>query len=208
VKYEKMNHNDEQERCAGGIMKSFYVLLLLVAFSVIASGQSAISNQIGSAKLPFTLEITAELDKQHPNDWDFVNSAEKVVNVGSMIVVGIRKTNISDHEIIKWPEIGGPFGDHFEIRDSNGNVVEWKKLDNSRIGGEARITGTKDMVMQPEEIRIDTAPLSTWFDMSQPGTYTIQISQHISNDPASDVVKSNIITLTVLPADDKQPAKQ
>lgn len=189
-------------------MKSFYVLLLLVAFSVIASGQSAISNQIGSAKLPFTLEITAELDKQHPNDWDFVNSAEKVVNVGSMIVVGIRKTNISDHEIIKWPEIGGPFGDHFEIRDSNGNVVEWKKLDNSRIGGEARITGTKDMVMQPEEIRIDTAPLSTWFDMSQPGTYTIQISQHISNDPASDVVKSNIITLTVLPADDKQPAKQ
>jgi hypothetical protein len=44
--------------------------------------------------------------------------------------------------------------------------------------------------------------------MSAPGIYTVQASAHISDDPNSGVVKSNIITITVLPADNTPPAKQ
>jgi hypothetical protein len=38
--------------------------------------------------------------------------------------------------------------------------------------------------------------------------HLIQVSECVSNDPASDVVKSNIITVTVLPADDPAPTQQ
>jgi len=43
------------------------------------------------------------------------------------------------------------------------------------------------------------------FDMSQPGSYTVQVGQHISNDPNSPEVESNVITITVLPAEEAQP---
>jgi len=43
--------------------------------------------------------------------------------------------------------------------------------------------------------------------MSQPGTYTIQVSAHTSNDPKSEVVKSNIITVTVLPKPESDDPK-
>jgi hypothetical protein len=181
-------------------MKIIYGLLLLVCASVTTSSQSADSKQTDQTGPQFTLTISL-----YQTNSDEENTAEQVLKFGSSVSLRIRKTNISNHEIIKYPETGGPFGDHFDIRDSTGNLVEWKKLDNSRIGGEARITGTNDMVLQPGESKVDYAPLSSWFNLSQPGTYTIQVSSHISNDLASDVVKSNIITVTILPADSKPP---
>jgi hypothetical protein len=64
------------------------------------------------------------------------------------------------------------------------------------------------MVLRPGESKIDYAQVSDWYDMTKPGTYTIQVSAHVTNDPKSDVVKSNIITVTVLPADDPPTAQQ
>jgi hypothetical protein len=55
--------------------------------------------------------------------------------------------------------------------------------------------------MQPGENKIDFIPLGNELDMSKPGTYTIQASAHVFDDPKSDVVKSNIITITVVPLD-------
>jgi len=47
----------------------------------------------------------------------------------------------------------------------------------------------------------------TWTNapQSQPGSYTVQVGQHISNDPNSPEVESNVITITVLPAEEAQP---
>jgi hypothetical protein len=36
-------------------------------------------------------------------------------------------------------------------------------------------------------------------DVTRPGQYSIQIQRRDSNEPASSMVKSNIITITVLP---------
>jgi len=37
------------------------------------------------------------------------------------------------------------------------------------------------------------------FDMSKPGTYTVQVSRGISSDEKKGAVKSNQITITVTP---------
>jgi len=101
----------------------------------------------------------------------------------------------------------GASGYMFDVRDGNGNLVEYRKrkdlTDGMTMfsGGENRMAGTKDMVLQPGESKINFEPLSNSYEMDKPGTYTIQVSEHISNDPASDVVKSNIITITVVPRD-------
>lgn len=59
------------------------------------------------------------------------------------------------------------------------------------------------MVLEPGETSLVSAPLGDWFDLSRPGKYTVQVSEHVSNDPASEVIKSNIIKITVLPSDPK-----
>jgi hypothetical protein len=44
--------------------------------------------------------------------------------------------------------------------------------------------------------------------MSKPGTYAIQASAHISDDPKSSVVKSNIVTVTVQEPDSSDVTPQ
>ncbi len=179
-------------------MRIFYAFLMLAGTFATAFSQSAALKETGDSKPPFTLTISA-----NPTNPALEDAADQAVKSGSPVMLRIRKTNISDREIVKWPKTGGPFGDSFEVRDSSGNLAELRKSNEvaTKTGGEVRIRGTKDMVLQPGESKIDYAQVSDWYDMSQPGTYTIQVSAHITNDPKSDVVKSNIITVAVLPPD-------
>jgi hypothetical protein len=126
---------------------------------------------------------------------------DSTVKDGLYVTLRIKKTNTSDHEITKWPQTGEPFGDHIEVRDSSGALVGPRKSSGPAIfwGGEARLSGTKDMVLQPGESKIDFARVGSWFDLRKPGTYTIQVSQHVSSDPDSAVVKSNKVTITITP---------
>lgn len=186
-------------------MKIVYALLLLTGAYVAASSQSPGSGQTGDEKAPFTLTISAEPTIPTPE-----HITEPVVMAGSAPVLEIRKTNTSDHEIIKWSMAVTSRGGYiYEMRDSSGNLVEPRKSNtvNYLSGGEERLRGTKDMVLQPGESKIDIAPLGNWYDLS-PGTYTIQVSSHTTNDPNSDVVKSNIITVTVIPANSNPTAKE
>lgn len=186
-------------------MKKTYVLLMFLCASAAASSQSATPSHVGGTGLPFTIEITANLDTNHPNEWDFANRAETTVKAGSMVVVAIRKTNISDHEIAKQSETGL----RYDVRDGNGNLIENKKSDKADGmgqailgGGEATLIGAKDTVLKPGESKVVAARMSDVYEeIVQPGTYTIQVSEHVSDDPASEVVRSNKITITVLPPD-------
>jgi hypothetical protein len=186
-------------------MRIFYAVLLLLVASVVADGQSSEPNQNGDDHPPFTLTISAS-----PTNPALEDLADQGVKVGATVMLRIRKTNVSDREIVKWPATGGPFGDSFEVRDGSGNLVEHRKSNKvgTSGGGEGRLKGTKDVVLQPGESKVDLAPISDWYDMSTPGTYTVQVSGHITDDPKSDVVKSNIIKITVLPADGPPPTQQ
>jgi hypothetical protein len=194
----------------GEAMEAIQAFLMLcaslTAFSAI--GQSEFSKQTVADNPPFKLEITANLDNGHSNVWDFANSAQTVVKAGSMIVVAVRKTNISDHEIDKGSCVGDASGyrcgGHYDVWDSRGNLADPKKPRMSFIGGgPGHLIGTKDNVLQPGESNIDRGNVSEAFDISKPGTYTIQLWQHVANDPRSDEVRSNIITVTVLPVGGK-----
>ncbi len=182
---------------------------LLLGASLTVAGQSEFPKQTEAVNPPFKLEITANLDKEHSNVWDFVNSAETTVKAGSMVVVAIRKTNISDHEISKSTCTGTHSSYYIDVHDSNGNLVGLRKPNEVMMIGDGHgghLSGTKDNVLQPGESMIDRDLVGRWLDMSPPGTYTIQVSAHVTNDPKSDVVKSNIITVTVLPKpEDAEP---
>jgi hypothetical protein len=174
-------------------MESVCALLLLGASSAIF-GQSDLSKQPHAVNPPFKLEITANLEKEHSNVWDFVNSAETTVTDGSMVVIAIRKTNISDHEIGKSTYAGSHSSYYIDVHDSNGNPVGLRKPNEVKVrrddhGG--HLLGAKDNVLRPGESMIDRDRVDKWLNMSAPGTYTVQVSEHISNDSASDVVKSN-----------------
>lgn len=119
-------------------MEAIQAFLMLCA-SLTAVGQSEFSTQSVAAKPPFKLEITANLDNGHSDVWDFANSAQTFVTAGSIIVVAVRKTNISDHEIDKASCVGDASGYRcgglYEVRDSRGNLIEPRKPRVKFIGG-------------------------------------------------------------------------
>jgi len=191
-------------------MKEIYALLLLGS-SLTASCQSELSKQTVADNPPFKLEITANIEKDHSLNWDFANSAQTVVKAGSMIVVAIRKTNISNNEIEKKTHTDEFCCYYYDVRDSHGNLVGPRKPSKVILKGDdrgAHLAGTQGNLLHPGESIIDRGRLDDGYDMSRPGTYTIQISAHVANDPKSEVVKSNIITVSVLPAGDPPPAQQ
>jgi len=181
-------------------MKLIHALLILGSLSVITSTQFAITQEASMPKPPFKLEISGRRDSNDPSGWDFANNAGITLRAGSMFEFCIRKTNVSDHEIDKW-SAGGPT---LDLLDSSGHPVKRREPNPSRAitgGGPDMLVGTKDNKLQPGETRMQWSPLSSDLDISQPGTYTVQESEHVTNDPASPVIKSNIITFTVLPPD-------
>jgi hypothetical protein len=191
-------------------MTNIRALLLLACIMLTASSRAAFSQQTGETKAPFTLEITPNHIEGDSNEWDFANSAAGTVKAGEMIMIGIRKTNNSNHEVFQiWWSLGT-----YEVRDSSGNLVGIKRDDPDLLlfgEGRAHLIGTKDNVLQPGKTNLTQDVLFNGregLDMSKPGTYTVQLLEHISNDPASKMIKSNIITITVLPADEPPPAQK
>lgn len=182
-------------------MRIIHTLSLLVVSGILCTG-SAISQQSGSANSPFTLEITVNHMEGDSLHWDFANTTQKDLKAGSLVEVRVRKANRSDHDLPKSPADGGPYPYKFEIRDNQGNLLE-PKVPHGWIksGGPGLLRGSKDMFLQPGESEESSAQVSNWYDMSKPGIYTIQVLQHISNDPTSAVVQSNVIKIRVLPAE-------
>jgi len=181
-------------------MKIAYLMLLAACACVRAPSPPPTSGQTGDAKSPFTLTISA-----NPSNPALEDTSNQVVTA-DLPSLRIRKTNISDHEIIKWSlAVTSRGGYIYEVRDSGGNLIAPRKSNSvaSLGGGEERLRGTKDMVLQPGESKIDIVPLGSWYDLSRPGKYTIQVSSHITNDPNSEVVKSNIVAVTLLSAKSK-----
>lgn len=185
-------------------MKIVYVLLLL-GVSLTVSAQSDLSKQNVAVNQPFTLTISC--NPQNPND---EHTPDQVVVSAVASSFRIRKTNTSDHEIIKKTRSSRGYGYDYEVRNSNGKLVGPKHPNEIIVVSDVKGgmgSCAKCNVLQPGESIIELLPLGG-FDMSKPGTYTIQVSAHITNDPNSDVVKSNIITVTVLPEDNPPQAQQ
>jgi hypothetical protein len=155
-----------------------FIALLIIAGSTAIGGQSEKAAQPKSVKPLFTLSI----------------SSKPVVAMGSPAEVRVRLTNTSTHEMNR--SIGNVRGFNpayvYDVRDQSGNVLEQKQIDPTHQRSAQVIT------VKPGESRDEDSRISEAYDLL-PGTYTIQLSLPVSNDPGADVVKSNKITITVTP---------
>lgn len=197
-------------------MRIFWSLLLM-ATTFVTPHQSANDSSTGE----FTLEITANPQQGHSLQWDFANDSPAVMRAGTIAVVAVRKTNTSNQEILKFPFPRMPYD--WTVRNYSGDKLTLRSEDSHHCwivsGGLGFLRGSKAMFLQPGESMVEAnrmmgvgRPMSgvndscqSGFDMSQPGTYTVQVAQHISSDPNSPEIQSNIITITVLPAENAQP---
>jgi type 1 fimbria pilin len=140
----------------------------------------------------------------HNNKMSFsikISSPQKVVKVGSPILLVVKITNISDRDISHATAPGHSmpeFTCDIEVRDSRGSVASETPYGLKVRGKDASYHHGGSMLLQTlkpgEELQQETV-LSRIYDMTQAGKYTIQVSKR---DPDTGVtVKSNTTAVTV-----------
>jgi hypothetical protein len=139
-----------------------------------------------------------------------INAGHSHVKVGDPVYVDIEMRNTSDHEIDCTAMTGNNGIDRnfqYEILDDNGDPAP-------KIAAGKTFPEAIPCTLKPENNYSTGGEISRIFDFSRPGKYTIQLSRPIwGNDQIPEtgrtvqngqtVVKSNKITITVLPADDQ-----
>ena len=139
----------------------------------------------GQANQPFSLTIAAK---------------KSIIIAGSRLELKVRLTNISNHEIIGSVTYAGGTIINYQcdLRDSTGAPVQ-KKEHITRSGPSIPAElSARIRTLQPGESVEDGTFACKEFNMSQPGEYTVQLSEPISGNSDDGIVKSNIITITVV----------
>jgi hypothetical protein len=128
-----------------------------------------------------------------------------VVKSGEPIYLQIRMTNTSDHDLdcTSAPRDGLDMNYAYEVRDSSGKILpeSHRNVPEESNGG----NGRPRLLKPGATAEAIGGFISNHYDMSGPGQYTIQVSRRVSANPKDGVVKSNKITITVLPADGPPP---
>ena len=95
----------------------------------------------------------------------------------------------------------------FDVHDQNGNVPPDTELsrrlrspqENSPNSATRTMGSGYSRMLKPGESRSDICDVGVWYDLSQPGTYTIQARDGTALGQKA-WVKSNAVTVTVVPA--------
>jgi hypothetical protein len=168
-------------------------LLIWLAFAApaLACGQAA--------EQPFTLELRAN----------------KPIGVaGSQVFVWVKMTNVSDHAVdCTEAEMDGTLTSYnYDVRYEDGKSADL--VDKSLPYSSPGHTGKQwdKCSLGPGKSREIELVVSFRYNLSKPGKYMVQISRRSSLDAnglrTGDWVKSNAITVTVLPANDPPTTQQ
>lgn len=160
-----------------------YKMLAGVAFAATLVCQLAAQELV---KQPFSISISA---------------LSPSYKAGDSVDLKIVMTNTSDHEINASAVYEGSINSSYEyyVRDIAGNVPQKKEHK-----GPWRLS-TITRTLKPGESVTDNTNVARSLDLSQPGEYAIQVSRRINGHVDDEVVKSNTITITVLPKEDTEP---
>jgi hypothetical protein len=154
-------------------------LALLIVGGAAAFLNAAQSTPPKRAEQPFSITITPERVE---------------VKAGAEVDLKVRLTNTSNRDI-------GPRGIfyaqgldtsyRYDCRDASGKSVAKEIF---AMGGLGDVPS-----LRPGESRDSTAQITNACDLSRPGKYEIQASRSIPDDPKHQAIKSNKVTITVLP---------
>ena len=162
-------------------------LLLLIGMS---SFGRPTANQVGA--VPFSILITGP---------------EKPVKAGSEVKIGIVLKNTSDREIAVGRTSVSQAEFHYlvDVRDGKGHPApntEYGRRIMGREAGERTIifsSGDALFTLKPNETLEDEAVVSKLYDLSRPGKYFIQAIRKPLEKVSTGQVKSNTITITIVP---------
>jgi hypothetical protein len=152
----------------------------LLCFAILAaygSGAAQSAKKVKSEAPPFSIVISA---------------AHEVVSTGAPIPAVVTFTNTSSHDIgiLRAPV---EFNFKIDVHDSGGNRPSL--ADGSKVPTEPVETrGFSILVAPGEALKIDFE-IDKAYDLSKPGTYTIQLSR--LDEATKTEAKSNMITVTV-----------
>ncbi|MGA3045035.1 MAG: hypothetical protein ABSD67_00305 [Terracidiphilus sp.] len=147
---------------------------------------------------PFTITLKAETPE---------------IKVGAKVIIDVTMTNTSDHEVdcamYYHESIDQSYG--YQVLNEDGTPAT--KIDNKRA------FDSYACVLEPGESHKSGGLISQIFDFSRPGKYTIQARRLVEgNDQRPNTleqhkdpwieIKSNTVTITVLPADNPLSAQQ
>ena len=130
------------------------------------------------------------------------------IKAGSKIWVDVVTTNQSDHTVgpgfYPGPLEGWDFSTRIELLDSQGRPVPLKPPDQSSCKGDPKCKvvyrsggSFVPVTVDPGASFKDGFLISTLYDLSKPGTYTIQAFRKDKGTGQTD--KSNVLTFTVIP---------
>jgi len=153
-------------------------ILLIAASALSAMGQNRSGEQ--------SFVITVSPDSQ-------------VARTGSDVVITVRFENRSRQELDFSANISDNTGVDpnytYDVRDSRGNLVPRRVYPHPELAtGHAVLRK-----VAPGESVSDTEPIGRLSDMSKPGKYSIQVLRHVPDGKRGQVVRSNKITVTVIP---------
>jgi len=120
-----------------------------------------------------------------------------IAKAGAEVGIHVVKTNTSKYDE-DWSDLPNGMASSFDkyrydVRDSNGNPVGERVIEPA----DSAATHAKYHKLAPGESQFTIASITTLYDLSRPGKYTIQVSQPVSDNIQDGVVKSNTISVTV-----------
>lgn len=156
----------------------------------------------GILALGITLALGSSAWAQPPNAPFSIklSTVKPEVKAGSDIYLRIQMTNTSNHDVdcTRVASNGSDRAYTYDVFDANGNPLEKRTRKHPEIG---ETFSSWPCVLKPgESTSEDDSLLSSLYDMTRPGKYSVQVSRYISGDRKENgVTKSNMITITVNP---------
>jgi hypothetical protein len=169
-------------------MRSLLVLSVICVSSMATGLCQASATPL--ERSPFTITIQA-LDVYGRSD------APIVVKAGQPVSINIQLTNLTNEEmnVEGFWSLGVDYTYYYDVRDTSGNLRKKRLLtDHPFFVGSERDEKVAPGMSKKEKIDVDLA-----CDIKEPGTYTIQVSRDVPGDPKHRIVKSNLVTVTLVP---------
>jgi hypothetical protein len=120
------------------------------------------------------------------------------VESGSQVHLKVVMKNLSDHDLnySLCYSNGLDRAYEYDVRDSHGKALAILTRKHSEIGPTFKVWPAH--LVKPGETDSSGGVISTFYDMTQPGEYTVQVSRAVSDNPKDGVVRSNKITVTII----------